>query len=89
MLANMLLTPEVTVMKCKKRMCIIIYVNTFLVIILLRYGIVYLTLLFLQSLLIPLRIVWTSSGLIRMFNSTGRPILSELEVVAYTIKVNV
>jgi len=45
-----------------KHISIITYVNTSFVIELLQYGIVYLTLLFLQSLLIYLKIFWINSG---------------------------
>jgi len=55
----------------------------FLVIELLQYGIVFLTVLLMQSLLTYLKIVWIDSGLIKNFNLIGMLTLPELEVEVY------
>jgi len=44
-----------------------------------QYGIVFLTLLFMQSLLTYLKIDWVDSGLIRKLNLIGMLTLPELE----------
>jgi len=58
---------------------IIIYVNISLVTELLQYGIVFLTLLLMQSPLIYLKIVWIDYGLIRNLNLIGMLTMPELE----------
>jgi len=56
------------------------YVSILLVLELLQYGIVFLTLLLMQSLLTYLKIVWIDSGLIKNLNLIGMLTLPELEV---------
>ena len=61
-------------------MYIKIYVSIFLVIELLQFGIVFLTLLLMQSVLTYPRIVWIDSGLIKNLNLIGLLTSPESEI---------